>query len=163
LFRSFIAGLFLLLALLFSNALTFTFMALSYPPIPLTTATLPVAAVGIGVGVDFGIYLVSRIKEEFKKSGDLSGAVIVALGTTGKAIVCIATTLVCGIVFWFFSKMMFQAVMGLLLAIVLLLNVLGALLIIPSFIVFFKPKFIVGKKLAGEKVKRRRGEETKRY
>jgi hypothetical protein len=146
LFRSFIAGLFLLLALLFSNALTFTFMALNYPPIPLTTATLPVAAVGIGVGVDFGIYLVSRIKEEFKKSGDLSGAVIVALGTTGKAIVCIATTLICGIVFWFFSKMMFQAVMGLLLAIVLMLNVLGALFVIPSLIVFFKPRFIVGKK-----------------
>lgn len=144
LFRSFIAGFFLLLSVFFANVLTFSFMALSFPPIPLTTATLPVAAVGIGVGVDFGIYLVSRIKEEYEKTSDLEGAVIASLGTTGKAIVCIATTLICGIIFWFFSKMMFQAVMGLLLAVVLLLNMLGALLIIPSLIVFFKPKFIVG-------------------
>ena len=36
--------------------------------------------------------------------------------------------------------------MGLLLAIILLFNMLGALLIIPSFIAVFKPKFIVGEK-----------------
>jgi hypothetical protein len=35
--------------------------------------------------------------------------------------------------------------MGLMLAIVLLLNMLGALFIIPSFIMFFKPKFITGR------------------
>ena len=144
LFRSFIAGLFLLFSVFFANALTFTFMSMSSPPIPLTTATLPVAAVGIGVGVDFGIYLVSRIKEEYGKTNDLEGAVIVSLGTTGKAIVCIGTTLICGFIFWFFSKMMFQAVMGFLLAVILLLNMLGALFIIPSLIVLFKPKFIVG-------------------
>ncbi|MCP4717244.1 MAG: MMPL family transporter, partial [Deltaproteobacteria bacterium] len=74
--------------------------------------------------------------------GTLEGAICQALGTTGKAIVFIATTLVCGIVFWFLSKMMFQAMMGLLLAIILLLNMLGALLIIPSFIALVKPKFI---------------------
>jgi predicted RND superfamily exporter protein len=41
---------------------------------------------------------------------------------------------------------MFQALMGLLLAIILLFNMLGALLIIPSFIALFKPKFITGGK-----------------
>ena len=60
----------------------------------------------------------------------------------GKAIVYIATTLVGGIVFWFISKLMFQALMGLLLAIILLLNMLGALLIIPSMIALLKPKFV---------------------
>ena len=52
------------------------------------------------------------------------------------------TTLVVGIVFWMFSKMMFQALMGLLLAIILTFNMLGALLIIPSFIALIKPRFI---------------------
>ena len=100
------------------------------------------ASVGIGFGVDYGIYLVSRIIEEYKSSSSLENAISIALGTTGKAIVYIATTLVCGIVFWFVSKLMFQALMGLLLAIILLLNMLGALLIIPSIIALFKPKFI---------------------
>jgi len=41
---------------------------------------------------------------------------------------------------------MFQALMGLLLAIILLLNMLGALLIIPSMIALFKPKFVIQSK-----------------
>ena len=141
-FKSFFAGLIITIPLILSNVLAFSFMVLNNPPLPLTTATLPVASVGIGFGVDYGIYLVSRIIEEYKSSSSLENAISIALGTTGKAIVYIATTLVCGIVFWFVSKLMFQALMGLLLAIILLLNMLGALLIIPSIIALFKPKFI---------------------
>ena len=144
-FKSFFAGLIITVPLILSNVLAFTFMVLNNPPLPLTTATLPVASVGIGLGVDYGIYLVSRIIEEYKNKGTIELAISQALATTGKAIIYIATTLVCGIVFWFMSKMMFQAMMGLLLAIILLLNMLGALLIIPSFIALFKPKFITGK------------------
>ena len=48
----------------------------------------------------------------------------------------------CGLFFWFFSKLMFQALMGLLLAIILIVNMLGALLMIPSVVLIFKPKFI---------------------
>lgn len=144
-FRSFVAGIIILMPLLLSNVLAFTFMVLNNPPLPLTTATLPVSSVGIGLGVDYGIYLVSRIIEEYKKNGnDMTAAVVISLGTTGKAIIYIATTLICGIVFWFLSMMMFQALMGLLLAILLTLNMLGALLVIPSFIMVLKPKFIVG-------------------
>jgi predicted RND superfamily exporter protein len=106
---------------------------------------MPVAAIGIGLGVDYGIYLVSRINEEYKINASLELAIKQALGTTGKAIIYIATTLMCGIIFWFFSKMMFQAMMGLLLGTILLFNMLGALLIIPSFIAIFKPKFVTGK------------------
>ncbi|MCP4713988.1 MAG: MMPL family transporter [Deltaproteobacteria bacterium] len=142
-FRSFLAGVMIVVPLILSNVLAFAYMVLNPgSPLPLTTATLPVASVGIGLGVDYGIYLVSRIIEEYRVSGDLETAVSEALATTGKAIVFIATTLICGIAFWFLSKMMFQALMGLLLAIILLFNMLGALLIIPSFIAVFKPKFI---------------------
>jgi hypothetical protein len=121
-------------------------MVLNNPPLPLTTATLPVSAIGIGLGVDYGIYLVSRIMEEHKNTGTIEGAITTALSTTGKGIIFVATTLVCGIGFWFISKLMFQALMGLLLAVILLFNMFGALLIIPSIIALFKPKFVVGKK-----------------
>ncbi len=148
-FKSLLAGVMITVPLILSNVLAFAFMVLNPgSPLPLTTATLPVSAVGIGLGVDYGIYLVSRIVEEYRRAGDLEAAVSEALGTTGKAIVFIATTLVCGIVFWFLSKMMFQALMGLLLAIILLFNMLGALLIIPSFIAICKPAFIFGQQPA---------------
>jgi predicted RND superfamily exporter protein len=145
-FKSFFAGVIITAPLIVANVLTFAFLAFSKPYLALTTATLPVSAVGIGLGVDYGIYLVSRIIEEYDLHGNLDEAISIALGTTGKAIVYVATTLVCGIVFWFISKMMFQAMMGLLLAIILLLNMLGALLIIPAAISIVKPKFIVGRK-----------------
>lgn len=148
-FKSLLAGIIITIPLLISNVLAFAFMVLSPgQPLPLTTATLPVSSVGIGLGVDYGIYLVSRIIEEYRTSGSMAEAISAALGTTGKAIVFIATTLCCGIVFWFMSKMMFQALMGLLLAIILLFNMLGALLIIPSFIALLKPKFITRHKPA---------------
>ena len=138
-----LAGVIITVPLILSNVLAFTFMVVNNPPLPLTTATLPVSSVGIGLGVDYGIYLVSRIIEEYKNSADLNQAISTALGTTGKAIVFIATTLMCGIVFWFLSKLMFQALMGLLLAIILLFNMLGALLIIPACIALVQPKFIL--------------------
>jgi predicted RND superfamily exporter protein len=142
-YQSFVAGLIILAPLLLSNVLACAFMVLNNPPLPLTTATLPVASIGIGLGVDYGMYLVSRIIEEYRNSGkDLPEAISASMGTTGKAIFYIATTLICGIIFWFLSKMMFQALMGLLLAILLMLNMLGAVLVIPSLVLIFKPKFI---------------------
>jgi uncharacterized protein len=141
-FKSFVAAILITIPLIISNALALSFMVLMNPPLPLTTATLPVSAVGIGLGVSYGIYLVSRIIEEYKASGGLDDAICTALGTTGKAIIFIATTLTIGIAFWFTSKMMFQALMGLLLAIILIFNMLGALFIVPSLLLVFKPKFI---------------------
>jgi hypothetical protein len=144
-FGSIAGGLIIVFPLLLSNLLAFMFMVFNDPPLPLTTATLPVSAVGIGLGVDYGIYLISRIMEEARKHGSIEEGIITALGTTGKAIVFSATTLVIGICFWFTSKLMFQALMGLLLAIILIFNMLGALIIIPGLIALFKPRFILGK------------------
>ena len=39
-----------------------------------------------------------------------------------------------GLAFWAISNLMFQALMGLFLAIILMINMLGALFIVPSFI-----------------------------
>jgi predicted RND superfamily exporter protein len=49
-----------------------------------------------------------------------------------------------GLVVWVFSPLMFQATMGFFLAIILLLNMLGGLLLVPSFVAVIKPKFVVG-------------------
>ncbi|MCX8042619.1 MAG: MMPL family transporter [Desulfobacterota bacterium] len=145
-FQSIIAGCIMIAPLLLSNMLTAAFMVLNNPPLPLTTATLPVSSVGIGLGVDYGIYLASRIIEEYRQGKTLSESVTIAMGTTGKAVIYIATTLIVGIVFWFLSKMMFQALMGLLLAVMLTLNMFGALLVVPSMILIFQPRFITKKR-----------------
>ena len=142
-FQSFVAAVFITLPLLTSTFLTQSFMTLMNPPIPLTTATLPIASVGMGLGVDYAIYIVGRIIEEYRDNKrELNDAIAIALGTSGKAVLYIGLTLICGLGFWSISKLMFQALMGLLLAIVLVINMFGAIFVVPSFIALFKPKFI---------------------
>ena len=148
-FRSFFAGFILIIPLIVSNIIAFALMATGLlgmvpTPITITTSTLPVSAVGIGLGVDFGVYLLSRIKDEYEISRDLDTAIVTAMMTTGKAVIYIATTLTIGIFFWVISPLMFQAMMGLFLAVILFLNMIGALFLVTSFVVLFKPKFIFG-------------------
>jgi hypothetical protein len=54
----------------------------------------------------------------------------------------IATTLTIGLIFWVFSTLKFQAQMGALLAVLLFLNMLGALFLVPSLVAIFKPGFV---------------------
>lgn len=138
--RSIVAGLILLIPLAISNVITFAFMA--WKLIGLTVSTFPVFSVGIGLGVDYGIYLLNRIQNEYRAGNDLDTSVTLATSTTGKAIIYIATTLTLGVIFWFFSDLMFQANMGFLLGFVMILNMLGALLVIPAVVSLIKPKFI---------------------
>ncbi|HUT84431.1 MAG TPA: MMPL family transporter, partial [Thermodesulfobacteriota bacterium] len=139
-FRSLTAGVILTVPLFISNLIAFALMA-AYQ-IGLTVNTYPVSSVGIGLGVDYGIYFIGRLREEKKKTPDLSLAIVNTLKSNGKSIFLIATTLCIGLLIWLFSELRFQAEMGALLAILLFLNMLGALFLVPSFIAIFKPKFL---------------------
>lgn len=145
-FRSFTAGFILTLPLAISNLIGFALMSLY--GVGLTVSTYPVSSVAIGLGVDYGIYFISRLLEEKKRIEDLNTAILRTMTSNGKAIIIIATTLTLGLALWLFSSLRFQAEMGVLLAILLLLNMLGALLLIPSMVALLKPKFVikVGKK-----------------
>ncbi|MFZ2948225.1 MAG: MMPL family transporter, partial [Desulfuromonadaceae bacterium] len=135
-------AVFLMIPLNLANIITLA--AMHYLEIGLNVNTLPIVSVGVGVGIDYGIYLLSRFCEEFQISGAYSLAVANrAIRTTGKAIFFTATTMVVGVLFWyFFSSMKFQAEMGLLLAIIMFLNMLGAMVILPMLLYIFKPKFL---------------------
>ncbi len=139
-FGSILAGVLLTIPLAISNVITFALMGAYH--VGVTVNTYPVSSIGIGLGVDYGIYFVGRLREERKKSGDLNTAIINTMRTNGRAIVIIATTLTVGLMLWVFSALKFQAYMGILLAILLLLNMFGALLLLPSMIAIIKPKFI---------------------
>jgi predicted RND superfamily exporter protein len=148
-FRSVMAALILTIPLIVSNLIAYTMMAtgmfhLLPVPITITTSTLPVSAVGIGLGVDYGIYMLGRIVEEYQISRDLKGAVQITMTSVGEPVVFTALAMTVGLVFWLFSPLMFQATMGFFLATILLLNMLGGVLLVPSFIMVMKPRFIVG-------------------
>lgn len=106
--------------------------------------TLPVVALGAGVGVDYGIYLFERMKHEMhERNHGLAQAFVAALRERGAASVFTAVTMTVSVATWAFSALKFQADMGILLAFMFLVNMLGALLLLPAF-----AAFLVGDRLS---------------
>lgn len=144
-FRSIAAGLILAVPLAVSNYLVFAYMGLKN--IGLNMNTLPVATIAIGIGVDYGIYFLSRVREEYPITENLEEALSTTLRTTGKAITFTALTVALGVVFWAFSSIRFQAEMGMLLTMVTFFHLLGTLFLLAALILVFKPKCITVKSL----------------
>ena len=140
-YRSVLAGLFFMIPLVVSNYLTYALMGLR--GIGLDVNTLPIVALGVGLGVDYGLYVVSRIMEEYKAILDLGKAIEVAMATAGKAVVLTAATMVAGVFFWSFSFLRFQADMGLLLVFWMSMSMVGSLLLLPNLIYIFRPRFVL--------------------
>ncbi|WP_404302894.1 RND family transporter [Alicycliphilus denitrificans] len=130
-FRSWRAVLCIIVPLTLVSILCNALMALL--GIGLKVATLPVIALGVGVGVDYGIYLFERIQHEIDDRGSsLREAFYEAMHQRGTAAVFTAITMSIGVGTWAFSALKFQADMGILLAFLFLVNVLGAIFLLPA-------------------------------
>ena len=101
--------------------------------IGLKVPTLPVIALGVGVGVDYGIYLFERMQHEIQDKGSsLREAFYEAMRQRGTAAVFTAITMSIGVGSWAFAMLKFQADMGILLAFMFLVNVFGAIFLLPA-------------------------------
>jgi len=108
-----------------------------YMDIGLKVSTLPVLALGVGVGVDYGIYLYARMQAYLGEGNNLYDAYYEALKQSGTAIIFTATTMSIGVITWAFSALKFQADMGILLAYMFFVNMVGAIVLIPALARFF--------------------------
>jgi hypothetical protein len=100
--------------------------------IGLKVNTLPVAALGVGVGVDYGIYLYSRFRTYYQAGDSLRDAYFKTLEVTGNGVFFTGLILATGLATWMFSPLKFQADMGLLLAFLFVMNMIGALVLLPA-------------------------------
>jgi uncharacterized protein len=135
-FRSWEAVLCIILPLTLVSILCNALMATL--GIGLKVSTLPVIALGVGVGVDYGIYLYEQIKHHMEEFGEsLREAFYQALRSRGTAAVFTAVTMGIGVGTWTFSALKFQADMGLLLAFMFVVNMLGAIFLLPALAAIF--------------------------
>jgi predicted RND superfamily exporter protein len=109
-------------------------------------ATLPVIALGVGIGIDYALYVLSVIMVRMRAGDSLSEAYYRALLFTGKVVVLTGITLSIAVATWVFSPIKFQADMGILLAFMFLMNMLGALIFLPALAYFLLPQQIFGAK-----------------
>lgn len=142
-YQSVHAGWLMVLPMLFATVMTYAFMV--WRGINISVNTVPVIAVGVGVGIDYAVYFMDRIREEYKECGDMGQAAVRAFSTTGYAVSFTALTLIAGVVMWIFlSDLRFQSDAAILLSFMLIVNALAAMLIVPAWCVVFKPKFVTG-------------------
>ncbi len=140
-YGSLVSGWILIIPLVFRTLLVFGI--LGFLKVGLTAEMIPVVALGIGFGDDFGIYIVSRIKETLKEGGgSLKEALVEAMSTSGKAVFFTGLSLTIGIAAWMFSPILMQARLGVLLGFFIFFNTIGTLMVLPSMIMTVKPKFL---------------------
>jgi predicted RND superfamily exporter protein len=139
-YGSLVATLLLMIPVILSQLACEAFMWIW--KIDLNVNSLPIAAAGAGVGVDYGIYHFSRMIDTVEEGRELDDAVDYATATTGKAIIFTATTMLAGTLFWWFSDLKFQAEMGLLLALLMIFNTFGGLVLVPAWIKVVRPRFL---------------------
>lgn len=117
------------------SALGYAFMVLL--GIGMKVSTLPVVSLAVGIGVDYGIYIYSVIADGIRKGMSLEEAYYETLRRTGKAVIFIGVALGGTVSTWLFSKLQFQADMGLLLVFLFTANMFGAIIVLPALAHFF--------------------------
>jgi len=129
-FRSLLGTVLVVAPLALVSVLVYAVMALV--GIGLKVTTLPMVALGAGIGVDYGIYLFSRMQEFLSQGLPVKTAYERTLGVTGASIIFTGVTLAIGVATWVFSPLKFQADIGIMLTFMFLVNMLGAVVLLPA-------------------------------
>ncbi|WP_299495160.1 MMPL family transporter [uncultured Shewanella sp.] len=139
-FRSIKATLAVIIPLYVVSTLAQALM--TYLGIGLAVSTLPVIALGVGIGVDYGIYILSTMAVKLRRGDSVQESYYQALVERGSAVIFTGLTLAVGVSTWFFSALKFQMDMGILLTFMFLVNMLGAIIILPALAAVFwrKPR-----------------------
>jgi uncharacterized protein len=91
-----------------------------------------VIALGVGIGVDYALYLLSIQLAQQRAGATLAVAYKRSIQFVGKVVALVGVTLAAGVVTWVWSPIKFQADMGILLTFMFVLNMIGALVLIPA-------------------------------
>jgi len=137
-FRSLRATLCIVVPLALVSILAYALMAIL--EIGLKISTLPVVALGVGIGVDYGIYIFARLRGFLAEGATLQEAYRETLNITGNGVLFTGITLALGVATWIFSPLKFQADMGILLTFMFLVNMLGAIILLPALANWLLPK-----------------------
>ena len=129
-FRSISATVCIIVPLAVVSLLAYALMALLQ--IGLKVSTLPVVALGVGIGVDYGIYIYGRLRTHLEQGLDFAAAYERTLATTGAGVVLTGLTLAAGVATWIVAPLKFQADMGTVLTFMFLVNMVGAVVLLPA-------------------------------
>lgn len=138
--RSALAGIFVLVPLVLAVIANFGIMGWS--GVRLDIGTAAVSAMAVGVGADYAIYLIYRLREEMQRHGDQDKALLLTLGTAGKAVVYVALAVGAGYSVLMLTGFGMHARLGFLVAIAMAVSCLAAIIILPAMLYASRPRFV---------------------
>ena len=110
-------------------------------------ATLVSLSIAMGLGVDYGIYMISRLREEMQATGgQWVESLRNTLQTTGAAVFASIIVLLASFIPLLMTQLANTWALGVFISEALIIDVVIALTIIPLLIYFFKPKYVFGDK-----------------
>lgn len=115
---------------------------MGFSGINLDMVTSLVASLAIGIGVDYTIHFLERYRQERLKSDDLAEVTKNTLRSTGKGILVNAASVGFGLSVLLLSRFVVLRNIGILTAVIMLTSSLAAMIILPTLLNVFKPKFI---------------------
>jgi len=110
-------------------------------------ATLVSLSIAMGLGVDYGIYMISRLREEMQATGgQWVESLRNTLETTGAAVFASIVVLLASFIPLLMTQLANTWALGIFISEALIIDVVIALTIIPLLIYIFKPKYVFGSK-----------------
>lgn len=157
-FRSFRGGLTGSIPLAASIMIQFGVMGITGVAIDAATALL--SSIMIGVGVDFTIQFLWRYKIELKRGVSHPEAIVATYRTTGRSIVINGLSVMAGFSATFISGFLSIRFFGYLTLLAIGSCLLYAIIVMPAFMLYFKPSFIeAGQKPDNKNNKNRKNDE----
>jgi predicted RND superfamily exporter protein len=142
--RSFVGGLFVVIPL--AAIVLINLGMMGWMGIPLDMGTASITAMVTGIGGDYEIYMLYRLREEYRRHGDLNKALQASMLTSGKAVLFIALAIASGYAALLASDFQFYPRLGGTMMATMLVSAVLSLLFLRAVVVLIKPHFILGSK-----------------
>lgn len=104
-------------------------------------------SIAMGLGIDYGIYMMSRLREEMQATaGDWQKSLVNTLNTTGSAVLISVIVLLGCFIPLLNTDLANTWGLGVYIIEALLIDVVTALTLLPLLVLWLKPKFVFGEK-----------------
>jgi putative drug exporter of the RND superfamily len=96
--------------------------------------------IGLGVGIDYALFIVTRFRENYRKNGDVSAAIIGAMDTSGRSILLAGTTVIIALLGMFATGVTFMYGLAIASVLAVLLVLAASLTVLPALLASFGEK-----------------------
>jgi hypothetical protein len=112
--------------------------------VPLDMGTASITSMVTGIGADYEIYMLYRLREEYRRYGDLDRALQASLATSGKAVLFVAASIAGGYAALLISDFRFYPRLGSTVIVTMAISAVLSLLLLRAMVALIRPRFIMG-------------------